>query len=362
MASGASARSAWWVVLFGLLALAAGAGNLWAEETEEAPVENSEAEEEPETVATPGTVAVDQASRVATNFVTLMDRAVRGALRFTKDLLLACLLWTLGGLFLGALGGFLLWYYIRRRKGFDAPWGWYRWVRWAWFAVFVLPLTLGLAYAGLFFGAGRCLNHYIHDVRVLDQAAAQLLCAVILDKAEYEARGDETAQQYAKVLGDAPQLAPLVQADVEIAAQELRSKIAPGPLTGGVFDLLAPLVLDGMPKEIYGVDPRMLVVVFVSHPNLDAYLNENPQASPALAALAVHFKHARDQAGRVVFALVMPNALLGLGVGLAVPLGAWGIFCLVVFLCRPRERATVGPRTAPASKSPQPLPDAPPPC
>jgi hypothetical protein len=304
----------------------------------------AQAEQEPAPAGqAPGPGIAGQASRVASNFLTLLSRASSGALTFAKDVVLACVLWAIGGFLLGGLVGSLLWYFIRRRGGFDAPWRWYRWVRWMWFVPFVALPMLGVCYGGFFLGGGRCVNYYLREVRVLDRAAAQLLCAVVLDEAGYQVRGDETAEDYAKVLGDGEKLQPLVHTDLENSLGNLREAYASGPLRGWAFDQVAPLVLRELADVLPGVDPRMLVVVFVSHPNLDEYLNENPKATPALATLAVHFKNIREQACGLVNSVVYPNVLLGPGAGFGVPLACWGLFCLVVYLCRPR------PRVAPAA-------------
>ena len=306
----------------------------------------------------PGTIATQQASRIASNFLSLLYRAGSGVLTFARDLVLACVLWAVGGFFLGGIAGFLLWFCIRRRGGFDAPWRWYRWVRWMWFVPFVALPMLGVAYGGFFLGGGRCVNYYLREVRVLDRAAAQLLCAVVLDEAGYQVRGDETAEDYAKVLGDGEKLHPLVQADLQGSLDNVRETYASGPLRGWAFDQVAPLILRELADVLPGVDPRMLVVVFVSHPNLDGYLKENPKASPALAALAVHFKNIREQACGLVNQLVYPNVLLGLGVGFGVPLACWGLFCLIVYLCRPRLRAAPAARPVlgPQPGTPNPRP------
>jgi hypothetical protein len=203
------------------------------------------------------------------------------------------------------------------------------------------------------------VNYYLREVRVLDRAAAQLLCAVVLDEAGYQVQGDETAEDYAKVLGDGEKLQPLVQSDLENSLDNVRAAYASGPIRGWVFDQVAPLILRELADALPGVDPRMLVVVFVSHPNLDGYLKENPIASPALAALAVHFKNIREQACRLVNQLVYPNVLLGLGVGFGVPLACWGVFRLIVYLCRPRPGAASGAAPAAGSRpeTPNPKPE-----
>ena len=113
----------------------------------------------------------------------------------------------------GIVAGILLWRFARRRKLLDAPWPWYRYVRWLWAVLFIAGAALAFAYGGAWLGAGRSVKNSIHEDRVLDKVFSHLLVAVFLDRVGYEATGDDSAAHIQKVLGESEQVTALARED-----------------------------------------------------------------------------------------------------------------------------------------------------
>lgn len=286
-------------------------------------------------LAAAGSGAGGHFSRLASNFAVLLEREGTEIVEFVGSVLLGAVAGGAAGFLGGVVAGLFLWLLLRRLGLFEAPWGWYRYARWAWAFAFILPLSLGGAYAGAWLSGGGRVLSAIRDRRLLDRIAARLLGALILDKADYEAKGKETAEEYERILADSKGISRLARADLERALAELQGESAGSPLARRAVPLLSREILDRLSASLEGFDPRALFLLLLDHPNLDEYARGHPEAGPGVAALAAQFDGLRAGAVRAVDGAVRGNALAGAGLGLGVPVVLLLLFRLLVHLVSP---------------------------
>lgn len=322
----------------------------------------AEAEEPPLTsgdvapAATGETPSVaSHATRLARNFMRLMQNTAGDLLAFAGELLLQCVLWTAGFALLGLCLGFALWLWLRKRKRFDAPWNWYRYIRWGWAVLFFILPPLGMGYAGLWYGGGRCLKHYVEEERALDRIAANLICAVALDQADYEIKGTETAEEYARILSQVEGADQAAEADLQTIVNHLDEFGPPHPLKRWVLTFALTRILSESSEWLHGVDLRMLALLLIEHRNLDEYLAGKGQPPRVLVLFATQMKALRNETISLVNLTVYPQVALGFAAGLGIPLMLWALFRLVVYCCNRKRRdgKTTCQAPAPAPRAPE---------
>ena len=269
------------------------------------------------------------ASRVASNFVALMADTWQEVAVFAGTTIVWGVLWAIG-LFLVGIGvGVFVYLMLRRWGAFGAPWSWYRYVRWLWGVVFILSAAVGFAYAGAWLGPGRNVKHYIRDERMIDRVVGNLYFAIILDKADYQATGLESAEQLEKVLTESEALANLAVEDWEAVRDEAVQSAADNFLDRWVLELAADSATEKLTQELGGLDARVIVGILHASPSVEAYLRDHPDAHPLVASVATHFSTIREDACGLVDAVVMPHVWGGIGLGLGGPLVLAGVFAVI---------------------------------
>lgn len=277
-------------------------------------------------------------SRIAANFATLMGNCWADIGWFAGKCVLNAILWASGMLLAGVALGVGLFLLLRRRRLFDAPWGWYRYVRWVWGVVFILCVIVGMTCAGGWIGLERQLKHAILKERVLDRTAGNLVLAVFMDSAEYRASGEESAENLQAVLKDSESaarsaIANLPQIVDEIAGPELSAT------QRRALRLMSPDDVQKLFANVGKLDMRMVIVLFYGSANIEQVLQEHPQANPAVMAIAVHFESLRQRGCRLVNRFTRPPIYMWLFGGLGIPLGLLAIFRVVVrCVCGPSGR------------------------
>lgn len=340
------------------------AGDLRAEEPmETAPSEAAEettpkpeqpetpAEDDSEATGEPSPGVMAHTGRLATNFWRLLTRSGGDLLTFAGHLLLGCVLWGLLFAGIGLVLGILLWRWLRRLKLFDTSWRWYAYARWLWAVVFFLIPLAGAGYAGLAYGGGRCVNYYIEERRALDRIAANLICAIALDEAEYELKGNETTEDYVKALNDSRELKAAVDADFQNMVDQLAELGPDHPLKGTVMGIMVAKVLASLSGVLHGVDVRALAVVLLQHRNLDDYLATQEQTPKALVLFASQMGALRRESVRMVNVTVYSHAVIATLAGFGLPLVLLALFRLLVWMTggnRPTSAAPAAPAPPPA--------------
>ena len=336
-----------------------------AAQKHEAPIEEA-SDADPTTVDTVNTdpfeiapdesVALDSpAGRLTWNFLRLMQNSTGAVLAFTGKLILSIVIWTILALTIGLAVGIALWVWLRRRGAFAAPWNGYRYVRWLWAVVFFLLPPIGFAYSGQWYGAGRCVKYYVEEERVLDRIAANLICAIALDKAEYELKGNETTEDYARILGDEEKLEEVVEADYEDLVGKLEKHGPANPMKGWLLRLAVNQIIGEAGEWLPGVDIRVLALAVVRNENMDEYLANHGDPPVAVVLFATHMKSLRRETISLVNTAAYSQVLLGTLAGLGIPFFLLACFRLIVWLCvrqkstadDPRETATDQPARAP---------------
>lgn len=305
-----------------------------AEATAEKPAPETSAAPAPQPSPTAMAMVTGHATRVAANFLTLMGNAWAETLAFAGRLVLAIVLWSIAFLLFFGLAGLLLWRALARRGGFDATWKWYRYVRWTWPVLFVLLPAAGGSYAGGWYGGGRCLKQAVLEDRVVDRVVMHLYCAIALDRADYEVKGQESIAAYEAILKDSEKGQRVFEQDFENAMHDLVNEDRQGLWMYVLVKLTNGFVSRKLVDSMRGVDPRALVILFLKHPNIDEYVKENPNASPALMALSSQFAAARALVGDSIDSVVATHALIGTFAGLGIPLLLWAIFLLTRHYCK----------------------------
>ncbi len=272
------------------------------------------------------------ASRILTNFANMMKGNWKSLAAFATTTVLNAVLWAIGLLLVGILAGLASYFILRRFKLFDAAWPWYRFVRWLWPVVFILGAAAGFTYSGAWIGLGRNIKSYIREERMLDRIVAQVYFAIVLDKASYQATGQESAEKLEQVLAGSEAIGKLAMADWAIVREELTAVTARSAFERWLVHLALRNISDDLAERLSGLDPRLVMVFFGMHPNIDQYLREHPDANPVIAALSVHFEPVRQKACDMVDSVVHPQAAVGIAAGLLGPALLLGIFRLVVHL------------------------------
>ncbi len=271
-------------------------------------------------------------SRILTNFANMMKGNWKSLAAFAATTVLNAVLWAIGMLLAGILAGLASYFILRRFRLFDATWPWYRFVRWLWPVVFILGAAAGFTYSGAWIGLGRNIKSYIREKRMLDKIVGQVYFAIVLDKASYQTTGQESAEKLEQVLADSEAIGELAMADWAIAREELTTDAAGSPLERWLVQLALRNISDELAEQFGSMDPRLMMVFIGTHPNIDQYLREHPDANPMIAALSVHFEPVRQKGCDMVDSVVHPHAAVGIAAGLLGPALLLGIFCVVVHL------------------------------
>gem|GEM_PF-6127291 len=284
----------------------------------------------------------DHTGRALANFAALMGNSWKQIAFFAATTVLSAVMWALLWVLAGVAAGLVAWMVVRRFRLLDAPWSWYRWVRWLWCAVFVISFAAGAAYAGAWFGVGRNVKHYIRERRMLDKVVSHLVLAAMLDRADYDANGQESAERVQAVLADSDAVSQLAIRDWAAMSEQAARRAGGGFLGPWLVRLAGGDAVDKLARELRGMDVRLVVVLFLTHPNIDDYLAKYPNAQPGVIALAGHFRAIRQGACDLVDALVRPHVRAAAALGLGIAFGAVLLFRLVVCLISPRRRGVSG--------------------
>ncbi|MBE7464687.1 MAG: hypothetical protein HS116_14520 [Planctomycetes bacterium] len=311
-----------------------------AQESPEAAVEVEATE-----AAAPAAVPAPAAS-LAQIFLSLSGDALSGVGGLAYDLTSASVSWGIGLGLLAALAGFLLWRELRRREALNWKGKRIGWLVAVWcVALTVLP-GAGGAYSGMWYGGGRCLKHYVDERRVLDQAVARLYCAIVLDQAHYTPTGEESLEQFDKILADSKELQHIAREDFDDGVATLAGVEPDGLLMSWALRALSALVGDQLGQAVAGADPRAAFSFLMKTPNVEAYLKEHPEASPWMATFAEALQSLRKQAVRTIDGWVYPNMVVGWALGLGLPLLA-----LVLYRWGAKAKPEPTPPSTPAAAS-----------
>ncbi len=280
--------------------------------------------------ASDGEVETDHAGRLIANFVTLLDNRWQNMGWFLAKCLFNAVLWGALMMVVGLATGMVAWLLLRRHGLLDAPWKWYRYAIWIWLPLMLLSIAIGLTGAGVFLGLERQLKHAIVQERVLDQIAGDLILAITMDSTDYQLTGNETSEQLQAVLADSETIAAMTVKDIQAAIDEMQEDEL-NPVLYYVIDLFGREQAQQMIVDTMKVDPRLLILIFHSS-NLDQYLQDNPQAQPAVMALALHFTVLRRAGCDLVEMVTRPLIWAWAGIGLGLPLALLGLLRLSVYL------------------------------
>ncbi len=318
----------------------------------------------PEPAPAPGPAAEGETdgevSRIASNFAVLMQSTWADVAIFAGMTILSAVLWGIGFLFLGLILGLICYFIVRRLRLIRAHWSWYRYVRWLWVVIFMLSGAAGCAYAGAWFGVGRNVKAYIEDKRMLEKILGHCYVAALLDEAEYQATGQESAEDLQQVLADSQTARKLADDVWEEVSDEIVNSGDPSFVERWTRQLALYKGMRDLQDQLYGIDPRVLLAIFIGGENIDAYIAENPGAGPVIVGLATYFQEFRDRACGAVDSVVHPHIWTGLLLGLLAPVALAGAFKTVVhFAPGPKPAETHAP-PAPRDSPAPPTPPAPP--
>jgi hypothetical protein len=338
-------RWGWMAAIAVVVWVMLGLGAAWAQPdtlpSVEAPSETTGAS----TAVDEGTVqnsGANRYSRLWNNLWVLSKNTWKDVGWFTGKAIVVALVAGVAGFFAGCVAGLITYLLLRKRRWFDAPWSWYRYVRWMWSLLFIGFFALGFGYAGMNLGAAHVLKKGITDERIVDRAVSQLYCAVAFDTVEYKLAGKEKVEELRKVLEKSEGLASVISADLGKLVREVlddpRVRENVDPRYRRWLDTISDSKLGQMTfsKLTKDFDPRAVVLLFYAMSGGDetsrAYIESNPQASPLVAACTEMFANIRLQLCGMVNAVVYPNAAASFILGVGLPLGLTGLLRWMVRL------------------------------
>jgi hypothetical protein len=282
----------------------------------------------------------DHAARIASNFGTLMGKNWTDIAWFLGKLIFNAIMWAAMLLIVGIIAG-LASYFICRRLGLvKAPWKWYRYVAWLWVVLFIFSGACGFAYGGCWVGAGKTVKNAINRDFVLDKVISHMILAVMMDRADYQATGQESAEQIQKVFADSEALRRLSMQDWQESAANIRKSAGDSAVRRWLLDLAMGQGLDKLANELQGLDPRAVYTIVYSSPNIDAYMKQHPDASPGIVMISHQLATARQKACLMVDKAVLSPLVLGIFLGLLGPIAMGGLFRLIVWLATRGQAAS----------------------
>jgi hypothetical protein len=280
-------------------------------------------------------------SHFAANFAMLMADHWRSVAAFAALTVVNAVLWAVG-MFLLGIGVGVAGYFLLRRLGlFAAPWSWYRWVRWLWCLLLAVSISIGFAVAGAWLGAGRNVKSYIRDKRMLDRIVVAVAMAAMLDRAGYEARGDETAEQIEKVLTDSEAAGREALADWSRFRREEAEAVTDNFLQRWLVELAIEAATEGFEDSPLR-DPKLAWLMYTEGPCAEEYADKYPDANEGLVAASVFFGRIRGAACGLVDRAVYPNVWTAVGLGVGIPLGLAAVFRGILHLTYGRRARRAG--------------------
>ncbi|MCY2924178.1 MAG: hypothetical protein NT031_01850 [Planctomycetota bacterium] len=307
----------------GILALCLAAAPMTAAGADSRPASASAPARSPE--------SIDTTSRIASNFGVLVAKNWPDALLLTGRTVLWAIVWAVLLLPVGMLAGLVSYLLCRKFLPRQAPQAWYRYARWLLAAIFLLAPACGFAYGGAWLGAGRSVRGAIRDDRVLDKLLGAWIIAALMDSADYQATGEESAEQMQKILADSSAIERLVAQDWAESVDRIRKSCGNGIVERTFVSLVTSRTCDALREKLQGLDPRVLVLILRS-PNVDQYIREHPNASPGLVAFSLHFGAMRQEALGLVGKWVWAHLGVGIALGLLGPIALASLLRLAIYL------------------------------
>lgn len=272
-------------------------------------------------------------SRIASNFLTLMGNSWGDAAWFAGRCVMNALLWAGAMLLVGMALGVTVFFVLRKYRLFHAPWGWYRYVRWTWGVLFISSIVVGMAGAGAWLGLERQLKYSILTERVLDRIVGNMILAVFMDSAQYQATGSESSEQLQAILGDSETVAQAATQDMSEALRGVSGRQL-SPIQRYALQLLGTGQGQRTLTESLKLNPRMAIALFYGGPNMDRYLKEHPQANPGVMAMSVHFQDLRLGGCRLAESFTRPSLWSWLAAGCGLPFVLLLLFRMTVRFSR----------------------------
>lgn len=253
--------------------------------------------------------------------------------------LLQGVVWGIAGLFLGAIIGFALYWWIRRKDGFLAPWKWYRYFRWLWAVVFVVCICVGVGFGAMIYGGGRELKAQFLKDKIIDQTLYKVYAAAFwLRKTETGnggASGELLEQDFEKLFAELESLGRLtegIRESVKARILEQARKSGVGPMKIALLEKSLDWVIqEQIDKAMKDEDYRLFIAVALGS-KLPA---EKVREGKAVADTAL--ARTREAAGSAISSTANPYAAMFLAGGFGIPLVLFGLFRLLVHFTRKKS-------------------------
>ena len=290
------------------------------------------------------------------NFSVMMKGTWKDIAYFAGKVVIAGILGGILFFLIGAAVGCIVYLLVRRRSVLDAPFSWYRYVRWAWCPVFILTGALGVGYAGVFLGGGLAIKHAIASGRIVERVVANGYCVLAFDSAEYELKGQESAAEIEAVLEQSEGLAEVLTTDLGQMVKEMSREAAKEgtipPERARMIEKVADSRVGEMTMGKIGESPSLVILMFYAvsqgGDKSQEFLQTHPKATPLAAAFTRFFQKIREELCSLVNSLVYPHALLGILLGLSVPFLLVALFRIGVWFYVKRS----GNRGQPVDRKP----------
>jgi hypothetical protein len=241
--------------------------------------------------------------------------------------------WGIGGCvalgILGFLFGLILYLILRRYGCFRMPFSWSKYVTWLWVPIFIFAPALGGAYAGFHLGAAHAVNTGFEKHRIIERSLSSLYCAIAFDAIKYNAEGGKSAREIHVALSQSEALGKVVSDDLGHVLRQcldhpsVQSHVTPRQrsIVERVSNSrLGKATLDYAGKK----DPALVVLAFyvvgANDQRATLFMEENPEATLALAAVTQYIARIRRECCSYVRGYAIIQSALGAGLGLGGPI------------------------------------------
>jgi protein tyrosine phosphatase (PTP) superfamily phosphohydrolase (DUF442 family) len=189
-----------------------------------------------------------------------------------------------------------IWRGIRKRGWLDAPWRYYKYFRWLWVPVIILPFAFGIATTAGWLTGGSVTKRAIVEDRIIPRAVVSLYCAFGLQEGNDDSAPIRTPDDIIATLEKGDELLSSTIAEVgDVAKQSLRADFE----KDGSLSVPERMILFVIPSERLGEvlfgefideDPKLVLAVLAAFAaNSEAgqeYINSTSQGVVIAAALS----------------------------------------------------------------------------
>jgi hypothetical protein len=252
----------------------------------------------------------------------------------------------IAGFLAGILAGILLWLWLRKRGVFDASHGWIRYCKWVCALLFPASAALGLAYAFAWLQAGYIAKGAILHDRLLERTVACVYAAVAMDAAKHEISGKETMAEVGKILQESDDLSQILHTNLgALVLKNFQGPEVKEMLGDGASEWINRIAESqagrlALEKAADNAEARLVLLAFYAiatgNQAPEEYVKGHPKTGPAVVLAREFLQRVDHELVRLINALVYPQVIVAILVGLGLPLLIAGLLLIAASSTRPK--------------------------